>query len=365
MNRVEELRREAAAAFAAAGYPTTKWEDWQYTNVAPIAKAEFENRPIRGATGGVDGVRISGWRDASGAALAKLGRYASISANPFVALNTARFEDAVVVEVEPGAVVPEPVRIAFHSDSPAAVHPRILVVAGRNSQASIVEQFTGAGRYFTNAVTEIVADENAIVEHYKVQQESAEAYHVGTVQIHLARNSNVTTFSLSFGGLLVRNDINAVLDDDNAECTMNGLFLTHGDQHVDHHTLLDHAKPYCRSRELYRGILSDSSTGVFNGKVIVRQDAQKTDAIQSNKNLLLSKDATINTKPQLEIWADDVRCTHGATVGQLDEEALFYLRSRGVESAAARAMLTHAFAGDVLELIKLASLRTRLEELIV
>ncbi len=365
MNRVDELHRQAAAAFEAAGFPTPRLEDWKYTNVAPIAKAGFENRAIAGAITSAPGVRISGWKDASDAALGHLGRYASIGANPFVALNTAHFENAVIVEIEPGAVVAEPVRIAFHNDSPAAVHPRVLIVAGRNSQASVVEEFTGTGRYFTNAVTEIVAAENSVLDHYKVQQESDEAFHVGTVQMHQARNTNVTTFSLSFGGMLVRNDINGVLDDENAECTMNGLFLTHDHQHVDHHTSLDHAKPHCRSREYYRGILSGSSTGVFNGKIIVRKDAQKTDAIQSNKNLLLSKDATINTKPQLEIWADDVRCTHGATVGQLDAEALFYLRSRGVGAAAAQAMLTNAFAGDVLERIKIAALRTRLEGLIV
>ncbi|MCX6625587.1 MAG: Fe-S cluster assembly protein SufD [Acidobacteria bacterium] len=304
-------------------------------------------------------------KDASKAALAHLGRYASIEANPFVALNTANLTDVFVVEIEDGAVVTEPVRIAFHTDGAAAVHPRVLILAGRNSQASVIEEYSGSGRYFTNAVTEIVAAENATLDHYKLQQESPEAYHVGTVQMHQGRNTNVTTFSLSFGGALVRNDINGVLDDENGECTMNGLFLTGDQQHVDHHTMLDHAKPHCRSREYYRGILGGSSTGVFNGKIIVRQDAQKTDAIQSNKNLLLSKDATINTKPQLEIWADDVRCTHGATVGQLDEEARFYLRSRGIGEAAARVMLTHAFAQDVLERIKIEALRTRMEGLIV
>lgn len=365
MSQAEELRRRGAAAFEAAGYPTTHMEDWIYTNVAPIARAGFENRPITGAVTGAAGVRISGRKDASDEALAHLGRYASVEQNPFVALNTAYFDDVVIVEIKPGAVISQPVHIAFHSNSPAAVHPRVLIIAGRHSQASVVEEFTGTGAYFTNAVTEIVAAENAVLDHYKVQQESEEAFHVATVQMHQAANSNVTTFSLSLGGALVRNDINGVLAEENAECTMNGLFLAHDHQHVDHHTLLDHASPHCRSREFYRGILGDSSTGVFNGKIVVRQDAQKTDAVQSNKNLLLSRDATINTKPQLEIWADDVRCTHGATVGQLDEEALFYLRSRGVGEAAARAMLKHAFAGDVVERIKIAALRTRLEELIV
>jgi Fe-S cluster assembly protein SufD len=233
-------------------------------------------------------------------------------------------------------------------------------VVGAGSQVQIVERYSGSGRYFTNAVTEIVVGENSVVEHVKLEEESGEAFHVATIQVQQARNSNFKSHNISLGGLLVRNDINPVLST-GSEGTVNGLYLLNGKQHVDNHTAIDHAQPYANSHELYKGILDGSSSAVFNGKIFVRKDAQKTDAKQTNKNLVLSENATINTKPELQILADDVRCTHGATVGQLDEEALFYLRARGVAKADARNLLIYAFARDVIERIGVPEVRSYLE----
>jgi Fe-S cluster assembly protein SufD len=243
-------------------------------------------------------------------------------------------------------------------------HPRSLVVAGSGSQATILETYIGAGsRYLTNAVTEIFAEDGAVIDHYKLQLEDTSAYHVATVQAQLGRDVNFTTHSLSFGGSLVRNDINAVLSE-GAYATLNGLYLATGEQHVDHHTAIDHAQPHGSSRELYKGILAGRSKAVFNGKVIVRKQAQKTDSVQTNRNLVLSEDATINTKPELEIYADDVRCTHGATIGQLDPDAIFYLQTRGIDRPQARHLLTLAFAREMIDQVKVESLRNRLEQLL-
>src|SRR5439155_12196054 len=220
----------------------------------------------------------------------------------------------------------------------------------------------GAGAYFTNAVTEVAVGEGAVVEYNRVQEENEAAYHIANVQFQQARSSRVHATTLAFGGALVREDSGTVLNGEGSECTLNGLYITLDRQHVDNHTVIDHAKPHCSSRELYKGVLDGSSTGVFNGKIIVRQDAQKTDSKQSNKNLLLSEGAAINTKPQLEIYADDVKCTHGATIGQIDAEALFYLRSRGIGVNEARALLTQAFASDVIDKIKFAPLREHLKD---
>jgi Fe-S cluster assembly protein SufD len=208
---------------------------------------------------------------------------------------------------------------------------------------------------------ELVAGDNARLELYKIQHEELQACHTGSIQLLAGRDTTITTHSLSFGGALVRNDITVVLNDQGSHCDLNGLYAVNGDQHVDHHTLIDHAKPHCTSHQLYKGVLDGRSTGVFNGKIIVRTDAQKTDAIQNNKNLLLSREASVNTKPQLQIDANDVRCTHGATVGQIDKEALFYLRSRGISHMEARNLLTYAFAADILERIKLEPIRDHFE----
>jgi Fe-S cluster assembly protein SufD len=215
--------------------------------------------------------------------------------------------------------------------------------------------------YFTNAVTEVVAGADAVIDHYKLQRESNWAFHVATLQFQQERNARLSTHSISLGGGLVRNDINAVLGGEGGECTLNGIYVAGKGQHVDHHTSIDHAKPHCSSRELYKGILDDDAQAVFNGRIKVRPDAQKTDSQQSNKNLLLSDEAVVNTNPQLEIYADDVKCAHGATIGQLDADALFYLRSRGIDEEAARSLLVHGFLSDVSSRFKIAAVRSAVE----
>jgi Fe-S cluster assembly protein SufD len=294
-----------------------------------------------------------------------LAQYADYKTHPFVALNTAFLEDGAFVELPKGVVLEKPIHLLFLAKAdgqPTVCHPRNLILAGRESQAAFIETYVGlAGEiYFTNAVTELVAGEGAVIDYTKVQQESETAFHYARVQVHQHRSSTVATHSLAFGGALVREEIQTVLDGEGAEATLHGLYVVAGQQHVDNHSTIDHAKPHCNSRELYKGVLEGKSEGVFSGKIIVRKDAQKTDSKQSNKNLLLSEEAVINTKPQLEIYADDVKCTHGATVGQIDPEAIFYLRSRGIALQEARRLLTFAFANDILEQIKHAPLREQL-----
>jgi len=323
-----------------------------------------------------------------------LARHASYQNHPFVALNTAFLQDGAFVSIPKGKVVERPIHLLFVSTAPfssahvrpastelsagfgsaqdrrgeaTVSHPRNLILAGDDSQTMIVESYIGLNNalYFTNVVTEIVAGENAVVAHYKLQRESEEAFHIATVQAHLGRSSNFSSHSVDLGGALVRNDVNAVLDGQGIECTLDGLYMVAGRQHVDNHTRIDHVKPHCSSRELYKGVLGGRSKGVFNGKIYVHKDAQKTDAKQTNKNLLLSEGAVINTKPQLEIYADDVKCTHGSTIGQLDQEAIFYLRSRGIDLEAARGLLTYAFASEMIGRIKVEPIRTQLENLLI
>jgi Fe-S cluster assembly protein SufD len=243
-------------------------------------------------------------------------------------------------------------------------HPRSLILVGDTAQAAIIETFfsLAADTTFTNAVTEIIAGEGALVDYCKLQQESDAAFHYARVQVQQERSSSVATHSIQLGGLLTREEVQTVLAGEGAESLLHGLYVITGRQHVDNHTIIDHARPHCSSREVYKGVLEGQAQGVFNGKIIVRPDAQKTDSKQSNKNLLLSEDAIINTKPQLEIFADDVKCTHGATVGQIDPEAVFYLRSRGIAEDEAKRLLTYAFANEVMERIKFLPLRERLAE---
>jgi Fe-S cluster assembly protein SufD len=246
-------------------------------------------------------------------------------------------------------------------------HPRVLIVMGASSEASIVESYVASGpdRYFTNTVTELAAGENATVHHYKVQRESRESFHIGAMYVRAARDAHVFCHSISLGGSIARNDTNVLLDGEGGECTLNGLYLADEARLVDNHTTIDHARPHCSSREVYKGILADRARAVFNGKIIVRPDAQKTDAKQTNKALLLSEDAQINTKPQLEIFANDVKCTHGAAVGQMDEDAIFYLRARGLSESQAQHLLIRAFVGDVLNQMPLEPLRARIDDELV
>ena len=297
-----------------------------------------------------------------------LGQLADPKVRSFTALNTAFSQDGAFLSVPDGLVIEQPLQIIFLSTGESSVatmtHPRSLIVVGDRAQVQIIETYASAlpHKHFTNAVTELVAGEGAVVDHYKVEEEDLDAYHIATMHIHSARSSNVSTHAFTLGGRFVRNDIYAVLDGEGAECTLNGLYLADGDRLVDTHTTIDHAKPHCPSHEIYKGILGGKARAIFNGKIIVRQDAQKTDAKQTNRALLLSDQATINTKPQLEIFADDVKCTHGAAIGQLDEDALFYLRARGLTFLEARDLLIHAFAGEVIERVRVEPLRQALEK---
>ncbi len=352
------LREAAFARFAELGFPTTHDEDWRFTNVAPIARATFQvaaaDRFLR-VPGGVED--LSPQEAQFDLASLAAGR------NAFVALNTAFLDKVTVLRIPRGAVIAQPIEISYEVPDQAdavAVHPRTLILVGANAQCAIVETYKGQGQYLTNAVTEIVIGEGAVVDHYKVQQESRSAFHVATLAVTLGRSANLTTTSISLGGALVRNDVSAVLSE-GAEATLNGLYLVNGSQHVDNHTVIDHAKPHGTSHELYKGILDGKASAVFNGRILVRKDAQKTDSKQTNKNLVLSDDAVIDTKPELQIFADDVRCTHGATIGQLDAESIFYLQSRGIGLSDARSLLTYAFAQDIVDRIEVQSLRDSLE----
>ncbi len=298
-----------------------------------------------------------------------LGRYADVEKHPFAALNTAFLADGVFVWVPPGAVIETPIHLLYVTsespdDRPQSCFPRNLIVAEENSQVLLVESYAtlGEGSPFTCAVTEMQAEPAAVVDHYKVQQESAEAFDIALFQLHQERSSNVRSHTVTIGGALVRNDTGVVMDGEGADCTLNGLYVVNGTQLVDNHMWVEHAKPHCHSYELFKGILEDKARAVFNGWIHVLPGAQKTDAKQSSRNLLLSREAMVNANPQLEIFADDVKCTHGSTVGRLDEEAIFYLRSRGIGQEAAESILTYAFASDIVQRIKVEAVREELAE---
>ncbi len=402
------VRRKAMDRFGALGFPTTRHEDWRYTNVSAITGSVFE--PHAGAAGclapedvatlrleGVetsllvfvnglfapnlsaasampDGVRIGSLADAmrTDHTLVEqhLTRHATFADRAFPALNTAFIEDGAFIHVPRGVVVETPIHLLFvttSADRAIVTHPRVLVIAEAQSGVTLIEDYAGLGRgaYFTNAVTEIVAGEDATVEHYKIEQEGAEAFHVAARQVHQSRGSRVSSHTVTFGGALVRNDISATLDGENCDCELNGLYVLNGSRHADNHLCVDHAKPHCESHQRFKGVLDDRSHGVFTGRIIVREDAQKTDAKQTNQSLLLSPAASVDTRPQLEILADDVKCTHGATVGQLDDKALFYLRSRGLDEQAARSLMIYAFASERLSEIRIEPLRRRLQGVLV
>ncbi|HEY1435270.1 MAG TPA: Fe-S cluster assembly protein SufD [Thermoanaerobaculia bacterium] len=360
------LRRRAFARFEQLGFPTAHDEAWRYTGVQPItdtawtrARHDQEFRFLPPA-----GVRVSRLPQALAEAEPLLGRIAEFENDAFTALNTASFEDAIVLEILPGAVIAQPIEIVLRSPDagrPEVSYPRVLVLAGARSQASLVQTFRGEGRSFTNAVTEISLGEGAILEHTLFQRESATACHVHTLAARQARGSRLTSHNIALGAALARTNLNVVLAAEGAECALYGLFVGKGAQHLDLHTLIDHASPRCVSRELYKGILDGAARGVFHGTILVRAGAQKTDAVQTNKNLLLSGQALVNSTPALEILADDVKCRHGSTTGQLDAAALFYLRARGIGEEAARALLTWAFAADVAERIAVPSVRAEVE----
>ena len=401
---LRNLRESAFARFCEVGFPTTHDEDWRFTNVSPIAKASFElSRDTRITKQEVEqfGVAGFGWQlvfvngqfsrelsaigqlpaGVSVNSLAEeisanssfveshLGRYLDIRRDAFSALNTAFAEDGGYVHVRRGVVLAEPVYLLFistASDKPLMSHPRNLIVIENEAQATIVEDYVSTGETvaFSNTATELIAGENATVSHYMVEREHRQAFNISTLRIQQGRSANVSSHSVLLGGGLVRNNVHPVLAGEGGECLINGLFIGNGRQHLDNYMQVEHASPHCASRQFYNGILDDYAHGVFHGRIIVHKNAQKTDAKQTNRNLLLSDDARIDTKPQLEIYADDVKCTHGATIGQIEENALFYLRSRGIDEISARKLLLLAFANECLDRMAAGVARDHVENLI-
>lgn len=380
---LQSIRERGAERFQALGWPTTRLEEWKYTSLAPVAKIAWRD-PAPGAPAPkipatlagraaaelifVNGVFASASGDAGIAvrrlaagldgAGSHLGRYADGDTQAMVALNNAHFRDGALVEVPPDKVVEGFIHLLFVGEGDGVwAHPRNLIVAGRNSEVTVVETYAGKGAYFTNAVTEIVAGDGAVVDHYRIGCESREAFHVGSVWIRQERASSVTSRNVTVGGALVRNDIVSVLAGEGSNLTLDGLFVGSGNQHIDNHTVIDHATPHSDSQELYKGILDQQSRGVFDGKIIVRPGAQKTTSRQENRNLLLSETAIVDSKPTLEIHNDDVKCNHGSTIGQIQEEPMFYLRSRGLSESDARSLLVYAFAAEILDRMKIEPVR--------
>ena len=404
---LRRLREEAMERFQERGFPTVAEEDWRFTNVTPIARTAFRRPALTDASGvriadvtalgfgdafaghqvvfvdgrlapalsslaAEDGLRVGSLADLLSREPERLephlGRVANAAAPSFADLNAAFLEDGAYVFIPPGLVVEKPIHLVFLSSrgsdaSPILSQPRALVVAGRGSQARIVESYGGVpgAAYFANGVTEIVVEDDAALEHYRLQRESVAAFHVSLTAVVQGRASRFRSFSFALGGRIARHDVHQRFAAEGGECELNGLFAVAGEQHTDTHTVIDHAHPHCTSRELYKGILDGRSRGVFVGRIIVREGASKTDAHQTNKNLLLSREALVDSLPQLEILASDVKCKHGSTTGQLDPAALFYLRSRGIDEAAARSLLVSAFAGDVVGRVGVPALRAALE----
>ena len=403
---LRKLRRDAFAHFCEAGFPTTHDEDWRFTNVSAIAQTAFRltrNRRVRMSqqelepyrVPGVscqlvfvnghfarelsllgklpDGVKVSSLAGEissnPGAIEPHFGRYIDIRRDAFCALNTAFGEDGAYVHIPRGTLVEEPICLLFVStadDAPSMSHPRNLMVAEEDSQATFVEDYVSrdGGAVFCNTVTELVAGDHTVLSHYMIEREHKEAFNISTLRIQQGRSTNVVSHSVLLGGALVRNNVHPVLAGEGGECLINGLFIGNGGQHLDNYMLVEHASPRCGSRQFYNGILDDHAHGVFHGRIIVHKDAQKTDAKQTNRNLLLSDDAQIDTKPQLEIYADDVKCTHRATIGQIEGDALFYLRSRGIDEFSARKLLLLAFASECLDRMKQGPVRKHVEGLI-
>jgi Fe-S cluster assembly protein SufD len=401
-------RHAALELFRKNGFPTQRMENWKYTDVRPITRKAFltldrTNEKINSELLGkgrlldieshelvfIDGVysqRFSKIKSLPGATVVQniaevnssqnnivsehITKYADPGLNSFTALNTAFMNHGALIHVPANVVVKIPFNIIYLSTSnnrPTAIYPRNLIIMGENAGATVIENYIGPddADYFTNAVTEICMYAGSRLQHYKIQQESLKSYHIGNLHVRHDENSHVESYSISLGGSLVRNDIHSQLHAAGAGVVLNGLYLANGHQHMDNHTRIDHQAPFTTSRENYRGVLNDNARGVFNGKVVVHRDAQKTDAMQSNANLLLSDNAEVDTKPELEIYADDVKCAHGATVGQFDKDMMFYLRSRALDEVTARNLLTYAFIDEVIRHVEPTSLRRHLEQSII
>ena len=401
-----KLREQAFSRFVELGIPSTKIEDWRYTNVQGLAKAKFEISQQAPSTASiaerlipglesyvcaiVDGAYVPALstlpklvgvvvqpiselcvaNDPGSSLSDHLAGGAQLSTHPFAALNAATFTSGIHIKIAAKTVVDKPIQIAIVNTGATAraMQPiRNIIEAGARSDVRVFESFSGPEQdaYFTCCVTDVSCAEESNVEHTKIQLEGKESTHIGLLRIDQATKSKFTSNVFAFGGGTVRNEIHPCLGAEHIESFLNGLTVIGGEQHVDNTTVIDHAKPNCFSRELYKGIYSDKSSGAFSGTIIVRQDAQKTNAIQSNNSLLLSTEASIDSRPQLKIWADDVKCTHGATVGQLDEHAMFYLRSRGIPERTARNMLIHAFASDIVSHVSDEPVREYLQKLLL
>jgi Fe-S cluster assembly protein SufD len=405
---LQELRRAAIERFGQVGFPGSTDERWRFTNVEPIATGTFAPAPagvpagareaaarvligepgqrlvatcvngrfvpeLSSLAGLPDGVIVGSLADAvarhGDLVRRHLGQAAESEASPFTALATAFAHDGVLVYVPRNVVVDDPIQVVFVAaagDRPVVNHTRALYVIEDNAQVSLVEQHVGAGDrpYWANVVTEWFLGENAVVDAYRVQRERTDAFHTAASTSRQARSSVFSVVNFAFGAALSRHDIRAVLDGEGAECTLNGLSVLRGEQLVDHHTTIDHAKPHCNSWELFNGVYDDRSRGVFTGRIIVRPGAQKTDSKQTSNSLLLSEEARSDSQPQLEIYADDVKCTHGATLGPIDDRSLFYLRSRGIDAVAARNLLTYGFGAEILNSVSLEALRAHLDDVI-
>lgn len=406
---IQGVRKKAISRFSELGFPTVRQEEWKYTNVEPIARRTFHfsfdiglngltlkkletflfgeanwtrlvfvngfySKGLSFFTPKGEGVKIGSLGEILKSEPALLEPYlaqiAPYENNPFTALNTAFIQDGAFILLPKGSILKEPVHLLFISLSTTderVSQPRNLIIAERESRATVIESYVSLNpnHNFTNAVTEMVLEDGAALDHYKIQREDEQAFHISGIQVLVRRDSRFSSFSVATGAQLSRNTLNVELSSEGAECVLNGLYFVRGRQHVDNHTTINHAKPAGKSRQLYKGILDGHARGVFSGKIFVRKDAQKTDANQTNKNLLLSDHASVDTRPQLEIFADDVKCTHGAAVGQLDPEAIFYLKSRGMEEGQARNLLTYGFANEVIERIELEALRSELDRFVL
>lgn len=371
-----DLRANAAAAFEKLGWPTPRQEEWRYTNLAPVQKIEWRadeaTRPVE-STATMEGraalelVFVNGRlsRDVDPAnwpAGVKPGTTRDTIADwenqAMVALNAANTLDGARIEIAANAVVDGFIHLLFIGEGDGIwSHPRNQIVVGRNAQVTIVETYVGAGSYFTNTVTEIVAGEGAVVDHCRVECESHSAYHVSTVFVRQERSSAVTSRSIAIGGAIARSETHVILGGEGASITLDGLFAGTGTQHLDNQTVIDHVAPHCESYELYKGVLDQNARGVFDGRIIVRPGAVKTLSRQENRNLLLSETAIVDSKPTLEIHNDDVKCNHGSTIGQIEPEPLFYLRSRGLSEEDARNLLIHAFASEIVDRMKVEPVR--------
>lgn len=346
---LRKLREKAFAAFADLGFPAVKSEDWKYTNVTPFVKEDWKVTPFS--------PDFSPEGEKSGEMLATF----NYRRNGFTALNLA-FADFNIIRIAKETSIAEPIQLSFAADTSSAIFPHVLVIAEAGSKATVVEAYESPAKSFTNAAMQIVVEDNANLTHYRLQKESADAFHYGVSEVSVGRGSVYNSTSINLGGAISRHDIDVKFTDEGGEAWVDGLYMLNDSQHSDTHSIIDHLVPNCTSHQNYKGVLNDKSRAVFNGKVFVRENAHGTDAQQSNKNLLLSNDARVDTKPQLEIFNDDVKCSHGATVGQLEEEELFYLLTRGLPENLARNLLTYGFAEEIIRKIGIEAIKSDLDE---